>query len=363
MNTNTYCVIMAGGSGKRLWPVSSKSCPKQFRDVTRAGKSLLQLTFERAARLFPPRNILVVTGAAYAGITREQLPTLPGENLLEEPFGRNTAPCIAYAAHRIARVAPDATMVVVPSDHFIADDEAYNGNIQRGVDFVTRHDGLLTIGISPTRPETGYGYIQLERSEPVDGVYRVKTFTEKPDEALALAFLRSGDFLWNAGIFIWRVRGIIEEFARHLEDVYRLFQDEYLHATNPDAPENIERLYSRCPSISVDFGIMEHAERVHVIKGDFGWSDVGTWHAFHDISEKDERGNVPRDGVLFLDSSGCTVDLPRDVRVVVAGVNDCIIAGRDDVLMVCARDRGGDVRHFEEMLRQRESLRDEEQSR
>jgi mannose-1-phosphate guanylyltransferase len=315
------------------------------------GKSLLQETFERAATLFPARNILVVTGIAHASLVREQLPALLPGNLLEEPFGRNTAPCIAYAAYRIARENPDATMVVVPSDHFISNDNAYRENIKQGAAFVSKHGGLLAIGVPPTRPETGYGYIQLEKHDPVDGVYRVKTFTEKPDEARALAFIHSGDFLWNTGIFAWQVRGIIEEFATHLEPIHLLFRDDYLNAERPDDPGNIERLYNRCPSISIDFGIMERAARVYAVKGDFGWSDVGTWRAFREVSEKDERGNICREGVLFLDSSNCIVDLPRGSRVVVAGMNDCIVAGRDNVLMICSREREDDVRHFEEMLK------------
>ncbi|MDR2131330.1 MAG: mannose-1-phosphate guanylyltransferase [Odoribacteraceae bacterium] len=357
MNTNTYCVIMAGGVGKRFWPISNKLRPKQFCDIMNTGKSLLRLTFERAARLFPVENILVVTGLAYEEITREQIPEIPPANILKEPFGRNTAPCIAYAAYRIARFNPGATMVVVPSDHFIYNDDVYRENIRQGISFATHSGGLLTIGISPTRPETGYGYIQVKRGKAVDNVFRVKTFTEKPDEELANTFIRSGDFLWNAGIFVWQVTDIIREFKNHLEDVYHLFEQEYRPAEDPDSPANIERIYSRCPNISIDFGIMEHATRVFVIKGGFGWSDVGTWHAFHEVSEKDERGNVSHnEHVLFLDSSDCIVDLPRHKRVVVEGVDNCIIAERNDVLMVCNRDREENIRHFEEMLKQLEII-------
>jgi mannose-1-phosphate guanylyltransferase len=321
------------------------------------GKSFLRLTFERAGRLFPVENILVVTGSAYEGITREQLPELPPENVLKEPFGKNTAPCIAYAAYRIARLDPNATMVVVPSDHFIYNDDIYRENIRQGIAFVEHSGGLLTIGITPTRPETGYGYIQIKKGKAVDNVFRVKTFTEKPNEELANTFLRSGDFLWNAGIFIWQVPEIIQEFRNYLEDIYHLFEKEYRHATDPDAPANIEHLYSQCPNISIDFGIMERSTRVHVIKGGFGWSDVGTWHAFHEVNEKDESGNVSHNAnVLFLDSSNCIVDLPRDRKIIIEGVDNCIIAERNNILMVCNRAYEENIRHFEEMLKQREII-------
>lgn len=357
MNTNAYCVIMAGGLGKRFWPISNKLRPKQFCDIMNTGKSFLQQAYERAATLFPLENILVVTGSAYEAITREQLPSLPPGNILKEPFGRNTAPCIAYAAYRIARVNPDAAMVVVPSDHFIYNDDAYRENIRQGLAFAERSGGLLTIGIVPTRPETGYGYIQLKPGKPVDNVFRVKTFTEKPNEELANTFFKSGDFLWNAGIFIWQVKDIIHEFKTHLEDIYLLFENGYRNAENPDAPANIEYIYSCCRGISIDFGIMEHASRVYVVKGQFGWSDVGTWHAFHEVNRKDDRGNVSHNKhVLFLDSSGCIVDLPRDKKVIVQGIDNCIIAEQNNILMVCNRDHEENIRHFEEMLKQQEII-------
>ena len=341
---------MAGGGGRRLWPLSSSACPKQFRDVMGSGRSLLRQTWERVSGIFPDGRVLVVTGAAYAELTREHLPELPAEHVLVEPFGRNTAACVALAAYWIARRDPGAVMVVVPSDHFIADDEAFGDTLRRGVSFVSRHGGLLTVGISPTRPETGYGYIQVgeESSEP--GISRVKRFTEKPAAALALEFLSSGDFLWNAGVFVWRVSGIIEEFAKHLKEIHLLFEQEYAGAVDPDAPGVVKRIYDQCPAISIDFGIMERAERVYVIRGNFGWSDVGTWRAFHEVSRKDASGNASRGAALFLDSSGCVVDLPPGTRAVVAGINDCIIAGREDVLMICSREREEEIRHFEEML-------------
>lgn len=354
MNNNAYCVIMAGGLGKRFWPISSKNQPKQFCDIMNTGKSFLQQTYERARHNFDIQNIFVVTGSAYEGITREQLPEIPPENILKEPFGKNTAPCIAYASYKIAGINPEAVMVVVPSDHFIYNDDVYHENIRQGIDFAEHYGGLLTIGIKPTRPETGYGYIQVKKNKVSDTVSKVKTFTEKPDLELAKVFLDSGDFLWNAGIFIWKTKDIIDEFKTYLEDIWFLFEHEYKTAENPDSPENIERIYSQCNSISIDFGIMERSSKVYVIRGEFGWSDVGTWHTFQELSEKDECDNVTNNQqTLFLDSNKCIVNVPANRKVVVEGIQNCIIAEKDDVLMICNRDYEENIRHFEDMLKQR----------
>lgn len=353
--SNAYCVIMAGGLGKRFWPVSSKNCPKQFCDIMNVGRSFLQQTYDRARLIFEPHHILVVTGAAYKEITRQQLPEIPEGNILLEPFGKNTAPCIAYAAYKIAALDPEAAMVVVPSDHLIFDNAVYRDNILQGLAFIGQNGGLLTIGIPPTRPETGYGYIQVKKGSETQQVSKVKTFTEKPDLELANVFLKSGDFLWNAGIFMWKVSDIIREFQRHLEDIWFLFESEYANAAHPDSPENIEHIYSQCSSISIDFGILERSPNVYVIRGGFGWSDVGTWHAFHELSPKDDRNNVsntPR--VLFPDSRECIVNVSEGKKVIIQGISNCIIAEREDILMICNRDYEENIRHFEDMLKQRE---------
>jgi len=357
MNNNSYCVIMAGGLGKRFWPVSNKNCPKQFCDIMNIGKSFLRQTFERASQIFEPSNIYIVTGTAYEAITKEQIPELPSENILKEPFGRNTAPCIAYAAYKIAHVNPNATMVVVPSDHFITNDTLYLNNISKGISFVEQHGGLLTIGITPTRPETGYGYIQIKENEPSEIISKVKTFTEKPNSELAQVFMASGDFLWNAGIFIWKVTDIIQEFKTHLEDLYLLFENEYKNHSNPDDPANISHIYSLSPSISIDFGIMEKSNHVYVIKGEFGWSDVGTWHSFHEVTPKDENQNVSNiSQVLFSNAKGCIVCVPPEKKVVVEGINNCIIAEKDDYIMVCNRDAEANIRHFEDTIKHYQKL-------
>lgn len=352
MNKNSYCVIMAGGFGKRFWPVSTKTCPKQFCDILNVGKSFLRQTFERACQLFDVENILVVTNTIYDELTQQQLPELPRENILKEPFGKNTAPCIAYAAYRIARENEEASMVVVPSDHFISNDAVYADNVRKGIDFVERFGGLLTIGIKPTRPETGYGYIQMKQNNISEFISKVKTFTEKPNRELAQVFLDSGDFLWNAGIFIWKVKDIIEEFRVHLEDLYIIFEQEYKGAKYPDSVENITHIYSECPSISIDFGVMEKSSSVYVLKGEFGWSDVGTWHSFHEISPKDENDNVVNSkNIVLLDAHGCIVNMPKEKKVIIEGISNCIVAENNDILMICQREHEDNIRHYDDLLK------------
>lgn len=352
MNKNSYCVIMAGGLGRRFWPVSTKACPKQFCDILNTGKSFLRQTFERANQIFTSQNIFIVTGAAYEDLTKQQIPEIPTENILKEPFGKNTAPCIAYAAYKIAQINPHANMVVVPSDHFITNDAIYLKNIQKGIAFVEQSGGLLTIGIKPTRPETGYGYIQIKKNDGSEFISKVKTFTEKPDKELARIFLESGDFLWNAGIFIWRVEDIIQEFKTYLEDIYLLFEQEYKPATEPDSPETIAHIYSQCRNISIDFGIMEKSTKVYVMKGEFGWSDVGTWHSFHEISPKDENNNVSNsEHVRLIDTKECIINVPQNKKVIIEGIKNCIIAENNDILMICHRDHEDNIRHFDDMLK------------
>lgn len=354
MNKNSYCVIMAGGFGKRFWPISTKACPKQFCDILNVGKSFLRQTFERACQVFDVDNILVVTNAAYDELTRQQLPELPTENILKEPFGKNTAPCIAYAAYRIARENMNANMTVVPSDHFICNDAIYADNIREGIRFVEEHGGLLTIGIKPTRPETGYGYIQVKQKDSAELISKVKTFTEKPDKELAQVFLDSGDFLWNAGIFIWKVEDIIKEMKTHLEDLYLIFEQEYKGAKYPDSVENITHIYSACPSISIDFGIMEKSDRVFVLKGGFGWSDVGTWHSFHEISPKDENANVTNSSqVTLIDTKDCIINVPKDKQVIIDGLSNCIVAENNNILMICQREHEDNIRHYDDILREK----------
>ena len=257
---------MAGGIGNRFWPVSNPSCPKQFSDILHLGKSFIRQTYERIHRIFDNDHIFIVTGAEYENITHEQIPELPLKNILKEPLRRNTATCITYAAFKIRKIDPEATMVVIPSDHFITNDEAYLNDLQSGIDFVGQSGGLLTIGIEPSRAETQYGYIQIKNQDKNERISAVKTFTEKPDMDLAIKFYESGEFLWNAGIFIWKVADILEEIKKHIYDLYALF--EKIPAFNtPQEQEYINNIYGECPNLSIDVGIMEKSNHVYVLKG------------------------------------------------------------------------------------------------
>ncbi len=348
---DSYCVIMAGGIGNRFWPVSNTQCPKQFSDILHTGKSFIRQTYERVRRLFPDERIFIITGTGYEAITRQQIPELSPGNILKEPLRRNTATCIMYAAEKIKKISATATMVVVPSDHFITNDEAYLEDLRDGITFVRENGGLLTFGITPSRIETQYGYIQVRAAEPGKKIAAVKTFTEKPDYELAQKFYESGDFLWNAGIFIWQAEDIILEIRKHLYDLYTLFENDTALNT-PREEEFIDTIYGQCPNVSIDFGILEKSSRVYVLQGNFGWSDVGTWHAFQALCKQDEDNNTsnsPR--VIFHHARNCIVNIPEGKTAIVYGVDDLIIAAKDDYLMICHSKDEEEIRHFEKQLR------------
>lgn len=356
MNNNSFCVIMAGGLGKRFWPVSNSQCPKQFSDILNTGKSFIRQTYERMSRLFSDENIFVITRKEFTDITHEQLPELPLSNILKEPIGRNTGTCIAYAAYKIAGIDPEASMVVVPSDHFVTNDFAYIEDIGDGIDFIKQKGGLLTIGIDPTRADTEYGYIQVKAKSTSEKISEVKTFTEKPDTELAETFLQSGDFLWNAGIFIWKVKDIIKEFKAHIYDLHILFTTDS-RLNTPEEQDFIDRIYGQCPNQSIDVGIMEKSSNVYVLKGDFGWSDVGTWHAFQALNKTDEHNNTSNfDNVVFMDSNNCIVNIPEGKQAIIQGVGDLIIAEQGDLLMVCHQKDEEKIKHFEKILAHRKDL-------
>ncbi|MGC9344133.1 MAG: mannose-1-phosphate guanylyltransferase, partial [Bacteroidales bacterium] len=304
MNKKDYCIIMAGGVGSRFWPLSRTSNPKQFLDILGIGKSLLQQTFDRFSKLIPTENIYIVSNAEYSDIIREQIPEIPVENILLEPYRRNTAPCIAYASYRIKVKDPEARMVVAPSDHLILKEEAFLKVVKDGLNFVGEHDNLLTIGIQPNRPETGYGYIQVDGNHIVennDVVFnKVKTFTEKPDIKLAKVFLESGEFFWNSGIFFWSIESILSSLKDFLPEINKSFSEGFdLYGTDREA-DFIQETYSGCKNISIDYGIMEKAENVYVLTADFGWSDLGTWGSLYEHKEKDEEENVTIGDTIFL---------------------------------------------------------------
>lgn len=349
-NTATYCVIMAGGIGNRFWPVSNSKCPKQFSDILHTGKSFIRQTYERIRQLFDDDHIYIITGTQYEAITHEQIPELPLDHILKEPLRRNTATCIMYAAVKLKKIAGSATMVVVPSDHFITNDVAYLEDLQNGISFISQQGGLLTFGITPTRAETQYGYIQVKTCEPGKKIAAVKTFTEKPDYELAQKFYESGEFLWNAGIFIWQVEDILREIRKHLYDLYNVFENDTL-INSPEEQAFINMIYGQCPNVSIDFGILEKSSHVYVLQGNFGWSDVGTWHAFQALCEKDECNNTNSPHVIFHNSHNCIVNVPEEKTAIIYGVDDLIIAAKDNYLMICHTKDEEEIRHFEKQLK------------
>lgn len=349
MDRNKYCIIMAGGVGSRFWPVSRSARPKQFLDIMGTGRSFIRHTFDRFTPIVPVENFLVVTNAVYKEQVLEHIPELKPEQILCEPIGRNTAPCIAYAAFRLKALDPEARMIITPADHFIFDEEQFRADICRCTDFVRDNDVLMTIGIRPSRPDTGYGYIQVERLAEIS---KVKTFTEKPNIDLARVFVESGDFFWNAGIFIWKVGSILRALGEHLPELYQMFAVEERYFNTPREAEAIERIYPVCRSISIDFGVMEKASDVYVHCSDFGWSDIGTWGSLFQNSERDDNDNVPPSGnFLAYDSHGCVVKAPKDKMVVIDGLEDFIVVDTEDALMVCPKAEEQNVKRFIEEMK------------
>jgi mannose-1-phosphate guanylyltransferase len=335
MKEKTFVAIMAGGIGSRFWPRSRSSYPKQFLDFLNTGRSLLQMTYDRFASFLPPENILIVTNEDYNKLVKGQLPNLLDDQILKEPARRNTAPCIAYAAEVIQKINPEANMIVSPADHMIVDQKEFERIVSAGLTYVAENNALLTLGIKPTRPDTGYGYIQFHEEEEAPQVHRVKTFTEKPDLKIAQTFLDSGDFLWNSGMFMWNVKTIIEEFNQHLPEVSEAFagySDDFSPAREA---EFVRDAYSLCPSISIDYGIMEKSERVFVIPSDFGWSDVGTWAALHAVLDKDDQNNaVSGKHIHLYDSEGNMVSIPDQKLAVLVGLKGFGVIDTEDVLVV-----------------------------
>ncbi len=341
---------MAGGVGTRFWPISRTSKPKQFIDILGVGKTLIQLTFERFKKICPPENVYIVTNAIYKDLVLEQLPELTENQVLCEPAMRNTAPCVAYANYKINAVNPDALVVVAPSDHIILNEGAFVNDINTALKAASQNDSLLTLGIKPNRPDTGYGYIQyLEKSisEDTPEIKKVKTFTEKPNLEIAKSFLASGDFLWNSGIFIWSLKNIMDAFKQHLDDVDSLFAEGAGIYNTPGEADFIDKTYTICENISIDYGIMEKAENVYVLPVDFGWSDLGTWGSLFEIREKDTYNNaVMGKNVMLYDSKNCIVNVPKDKLVVLQGLNDYIVVEDNNTLLVCRKEDEQHIRKF-----------------
>lgn len=347
MNKHHYVAIMAGGIGSRFWPMSRSNYPKQFLDILHIGKTLIQQTFERYSKLVPRENIYVVTSQDYVSIVKEQLQDLPQENILAEPSRKNTAPCIAYIAFKLMNKDPKAVMIAAPSDNLILDTDEFVKTAGKALDFVDHINAFVTIGIKPTYPNTGYGYIQHETVAAAPDIYKVKTFTEKPNEELAKAFIASGDFLWNAGIFTWKVKNIIAAFEKHLPEMYEVFVTEKDKFNTPAEAAAIEEIYPQCTNISIDFGIMEKADNVYVIPASFSWSDLGTWNSAWDNMEKDYFGNaVAGKNVMVVDADNCMVHVPDNKLVLLQGLHDYIVVDTRDVLLICKKDQEQEIKEY-----------------
>ena len=349
-NCRNYCVIMAGGIGSRFWPLSTADRPKQFIDILGIGKTLLQLTFERFNRIMPAENVFVVTSEKYKELVMSQLPQLAESQVLLEPLRRNTAPCIAYATYKILSICPTAKIVVSPSDHLILKEDLFLNEIDKGLQFAGEKEVLVTLGIQPSRPETGYGYIQVnEKMEfnHFDNLYKVKTFTEKPDRAMAQVFVDTGEFYWNSGIFVWSAPAIQHAFEKYLPDVNALFESGKKIINTADECFFINKTYSECPNISIDYGIMEKADNVYVLTADFGWSDLGTWGSLYENHPLDNKGNAVSGSKIFLyDTEGCIVNLPPDKIAVIQGLEDYIVVESQKILLICKKDDEQQIRQF-----------------
>jgi mannose-1-phosphate guanylyltransferase len=347
MNKHHYVAIMAGGIGSRFWPMSRSNYPKQFLDILNTGHTLIQQTFNRFTKFVPPENIYVITLQEYMPIVKKQLPDIPEENILGEPSRKNTAPCVAYVSFKLLQKDPQASLVVAPSDHLITEEEKFISICQKGLDFVNHMNALVTLGIQPSNPNTGYGYIQYDQVDAVPGVNKVKTFTEKPNMELAKTFITSGDFLWNAGIFVWRAKTVLEAFEKHLPEIYEVFAAEKDRFNTDEEVEAIERIYPQCTNISVDFGVMEKADNVFVIPSSFGWSDLGTWNSAWDTMDKDLSGNaIAGKHVMMVGSNNCMVHVPDNKLVLLEGLEDYIVVDTKDALLVCKKDKEQEIKDY-----------------
>lgn len=344
---DNYCVIMGGGIGSRFWPFSRENYPKQFLDFFGSGRSLLQMTFDRFSKFIPLENIYVVTNEQYASLVKQQLPELQEKQLLLEPVRRNTAPCIAYAAYHIRARNSNANIVVAPSDHLILKEDIFQKDVQKCLDFVKTHKVLVTLGIKPGRPETGYGYIQS--SETLLGEFtKVKTFTEKPDLELAKVFMESGEFFWNSGIFIWNVNTILEALAKFLPDISLRFDLGKEKFNTPEESSFISENFPYCLNISIDYGVMEKADNVYMLCVDFGWADLGTWGSLFDLAPKDKQNNaLLKSEAMMYESSGNIVALDNPKRLsVIQGIHNCIIAESGNVLLICQKEDEQRIKQF-----------------
>jgi len=335
---NNYVLIMAGGVGSRFWPKSRNHFPKQFIDILGIGKSLLQLTYERFLKICPAENVYILSNQQYLGLIEEQLKGISVNNILLEPSRNNTAPCIAYASYKIFKNNPNANIVVAPSDHLILKETEFLKKITQALDYTATNDALVTLGISPTRPDTGYGYINFEK-EGIEGVHQVTRFMEKPILEKAQEYIANGDYLWNAGIFIWRAQSIQKAFQHYAPEIHQLFEQGYEAYNTSAEADFINENYPKSPNISIDYAILEKADNVYTIPADIGWSDLGTWASLHDVADKDNENNaLGVDHLHMEDTKNCIIHLPKGKAAVIKGLEDFIVVDDGKVLLIYPKD-------------------------
>lgn len=345
MKNDLYVVIMAGGQGSRLWPLSQTKTPKQFLDLVGIGQTMLQMTYSRFEGVCPPENFVVVTNVDYEDLVREQLPKVPRENILCEPFRKNTTACIVYANTFIKQRNKNALIMVTPCDHFIVNETSFVESVREGVKYVSDTDDvLLTVGVNAHRPETLFGYIQLGSKVEGDyeNVYSVKTFTEKPNEEMAQLFYESGDFCWNTGVFVWKLSSIERALDMYMKGVTELFTEMYEMPRSMWSPNIVKAVYNSCPNMSIDYAVMENARNVYVVQTDAIWSDMGSWDAVYDQNRRDAEDNAILDGkVIVKETKGCLIRVPKKKMCIIEGLEDYMVVESDDVLLICPRSGGG----------------------
>ena len=353
MNENNFCIIMAGGIGSRFWPLSKDNYPKQFLDVLGTGKSFIRSTYERFSPIVPDGNFLVVTNAAYKELVLQHIPELKPEQVLCEPARRNTAPCIAYATYRIKAKCDKANIVVTPADHLVTNEREFQRIVSQGFGFLEGNaNALLTIGIKPSRPETGYGYIEVAKQNPLPAVAKVTMFEEKPDLATAQHFVAEGNYLWNSGIFIWTLEGILNAFRNFLPDMVKLFDEgKGLFGTDKEQ-EFINRRFLACQNISIDYGIMEKASDTYTMPADFGWSDIGTWGSLFTHAKKDEGNNALHGKIVSVDNHNSVINIEDGTEAIVQGMDNCLVAYRDNSLLVCRLEDEQQIKVWVEKLKE-----------
>jgi mannose-1-phosphate guanylyltransferase len=347
--SNNYVAIMAGGVGSRFWPASRTANPKQFLDILGVGKSLLRLTFERFLQLCPAENIFVVTNGIYRELVKQHLPELSDNQIVCEPSRNNTAPCVAYTALKLQALNPEANLVVAPSDHVILEPANFIAALQEALAFTQNHRALLTLGIEPSRPDTGYGYINFVKDPSEGRVHKVLRFTEKPPLEQAQAFLASGDYLWNAGIFIWKVNNLLEAFHQHAGEILQILGAEPQHFNTPGEQAYIDRVYPSTPNISIDYAIMEKADNVYTIPSSFGWSDLGTWASLHAEGDKDSHGNtLNAEPAMLYHVNNCLIRAPKGKLVVIKDLEDYIVVDEGDVLLIHPKGKEQEIKKIAE---------------